>query len=347
MNPLRHQPAQGCLTVLMSLMLAACGGGGSGGAEPSGTAPVAVSPLPSAPAPAASAAPPAAGASEPGSASGVVCAAGDAPAVALAGFSLINVVRTAAGLPAFVPLPGLEATAQAHARYVAVNGSTGSEQSAALPCYTGATLAQRLAAAGVVPAAQAGARPHGESVLTYASASGTEISAWDIVNDALNNLYGRMQLLSPSAQHGGLGLSVQPQRRAFVVDTTQRADGASASGPALVVWPRDGTTGLPVRMLPSNLKPLDAGLVEGYPVTLHALAPVRVGRFLMTSVSSGAPVQATLITSGDDRHAFLSAGEVALVPTAPLTAGTQYRVELEATVGSEPVSRSWTFTTAP
>jgi hypothetical protein len=347
MNPFRHQPARGCLTVLLSLTLVACGGGGSGGSSPSGAAPVAAAPLPSSPAPAASAIPPLPGASAPDPSNGVVCASGDAPLVASAGFSLINVVRIAAGLPAFLPLAGLEATAQAHAQYVAVNGSGGSEQSAALPCYTGATLAQRLDAAGVVPAEQAGVRPKGESVLTYAAPSGTQIAAWDIVNDALNNLYGRMLLLSPSAQHGGLGLSVQPQRRAVVLDTTLRADGASAMGNALVVWPRDGTTGLPVRMLASNLKPLDAALVEGYPVTLHAVAPVRVSRFVMTNASSGTPVEATLVTSADDRHAFLTAGETALVPTAPLAAGTQYRVELEATVGTEAVVRVWTFTTAP
>lgn len=349
MNPLRHRPACGCLTVLMSLMLVACGGGGSGGSggsAPTGSGPLAAAPAPSTPAPAASAIAPAPAASEPGTI-GVACAAGDAPLVAAASFSLINVVRTAAGLPAFVPLAGLDTVAQAHAQYVAVNGSTGSEESAALPCYTGATMAQRLDAAGVVAGEQPGQRPRGESVLTYAVPSSTPASAWDIVNDALNNLYGRMQLLSPSTQHGGLGLSVQPQRRAVVVDTTLRADSAGATGNALVVWPRDGTTGLPARMLPSNLKPLGAGVVEGYPVTLHAVAPVRVGRFTLTNASNGAPVPATLVTSADDRHAFLTAGEVALVPTAPLSAGTAYRVELEATVGNEPVNRVWTFTTAP
>lgn len=348
MTPTSHPPAHGCFTVLLSLMLAACGGGGSGGASsPSGGSPVAVAPAPSAPAPASPVIPAPPGASSPGPGSSVACASGDAPLVASAGFALINVIRAAAGLPAFVPLAALETTAQAHAQYVAVNGSSGSEESATLPCYTGATVAQRLAAAGVVPAEQAGVRPHGESVLTYAAASGTQIAAWDIVNDALNNLYGRMLLLSPSAQHAGLALSVQPQRRAVVLDTTPRADGASAAGNALVVWPRDGTTGLPVRMLPSNLKPLGAGLVEGYPVSLHAVAAVQVGRFTMTNASSGAPVEATLVTRADDRNGFLSVGEVALVPTAPLSAGTQYRVELEAMVGTEAVSRVWTFTTAP
>lgn len=327
MTPISHRPAQGCLTVLLSLTLAACGGGGAGSASPSGAVPVAMTP----------AAP----------ASGVVCAAGDAPLVASASFALINVVRSAAGLNAFVPLAGLESTSQAHAQYVAVNGSSGSDQSAALPCYTGATLAQRLNTAGVVPGVQAGVRPHGESVLTYVATSGTRMAAWDIVNDALSNLYGRMQLLSPSAQHAGLALSVQPQRRAMVLDTALRADGVSAAGSALLVWPRDGTTGLPVRMLASNLKPLGAALVEGYPASLHSVAPVQVSRFTMTNSSTGAQVAATLVTSADDRHGFLSAGEAALVPTAPLSAGTQYRVELDATVGTEAVYRVWTFTTAP
>lgn len=100
-------------------------------------------------------------------------------------------------------------------------------------------------------------------------------------------------------------------------------------------------------MLASSLKPLDGSVVEGYSVTLHAAVPVQVSRFVLSEAASGTPVSATLVTSASDRNAFLSVGEAALVPNAPLAAGTRYRAELDAAVGSTAIHRSWAFVTAP
>jgi hypothetical protein len=266
-------------------------------------------------------------------------------------FALINVVRSALQLPEYVATSGISGTAQSHAQYAAANGNTGSDEQPALPCYTGATLQQRLANAGVEPVQLPGYRPHGESVLTYTytASPGVEVQAWDVVNDALNNLYGRLLMLAPPAQQAGVGFSVQPggQRRALVVDTALLPSAATAADNRWVVWPRDGATGLPARMHSSNLKPLDAALSEGYPASLHAMVPVQVSRFVMTEASSGTPVAATLITRATDRNAVLGLGEAALVPHAPLAAGTRYRLELDALVGTQAIHQDWTFTTAP
>ncbi|RZL38280.1 MAG: CAP domain-containing protein [Rubrivivax sp.] len=350
MTPIRRLPAQGCI-LLAVLALAACGGGGGGGgaqgsATPS-TPPVVTVPPPTTPVdPTPPASAPSAPPTDTGPGSSITCTSGDTPVVAAANFELVNAVRADAGVPQLVYLPALGATAQDHARYVAFNGNSGSSETAGLPCFTGATVEERLAAAGVAPVQRPGMRPHGESVLAYDAPSSAAFGPAKIVEDALNNLYGRMLLLNPMAQQGGVGMSVQPQRRALVLDVAGAAD-ASASSDSFAVWPRDGSTGLPVRMLASNMKPLDAALTEGYPVTLHALAPVQVSRFAMTYAGSGNPVAATLVTSANDRHAFLSQNEAALVPEAPLAAGTQYRVELDAIVGTTAVHRSWLFTTAP
>lgn len=347
MSPAHCQPALAGLVLATTLSLAACGGGGGGGA---GSGPAAAPVLTTPPSPGAAAPPPPAPPPAPDTGVPVpACAPGDAPLMRASVFALINVVRSALQLPEYVAMPGIGGAAQSHAQYAAANGNTGPDEQPALPCYTGATLQQRLANAGVEPVQLPGTRPHAESVLTYATPSGVEVQAWDVVNDALNNLYGRLLMLAPPAQQAGVGFSVQPggQRRAMVVDTALLAPAATAADGLWVVWPRDGATGLPARMHPSNLKPLDAALSEGYPASLHAMAPVQVSRFVMSEAASGTPVAATVITSATDRHAVLGRGEAALVPHAPLAAGTQYRVELDAQVGTQAVHQVWTFTTAP
>lgn len=352
MTPAHCQPALAGLVLATTLSLAACGGGGGGGGGGATSGPAATPVLTSPPSPGAAAPPPPAPAPAPPTDTGApapTCAAGDAPLMRASVFALINVVRSALQLPEYVAMSGIGSAAQSHAQYAAANGNTGPDEQPALPCYTGATLQQRLANAGVEPVQLPGTRPHAESVLTYATPSGLEVQAWDVVNDALNNLYGRLLMLAPPAQQAGVGFSVQPggQQRALVVDTALLASAATAADSLWVVWPRDGATGLPARMHPSNLKPLDAALNEGYPASLHAMAPVQVSRFVMSEAASGTPVAATVITNATDRNAVLSRGEAAVVPHAPLAAGTQYRVELDALVGTQAVHHAWTFTTAP
>lgn len=324
-------------SLLLASVLTACGGGGGGssGAAATPAAPAASTVTNPVPAP-------------PDPAPGVACAPGDAPLVRAAVFSLVNVVRSATGLPQFARLPAFDSTAQAHAQYMVANGSAGVDETQGLPCFTGADLPQRLAGAGLVTTDQPGARARSEIVFAYATPAGTEAQPWDLVNDTLHNLYGRMFLLDPRIQQMGLGFSAKPasQQRAMVFDTALMPDGVPADAAAWVVWPRSGATDLPVQMRASNFKPLDASFTEGYPVSLHAVSPVQVSRFVMTNAADGAVIAATVVTGANDRHGFLTLGEAALVPHAPLAAGSTYRVELDATVGATPLHLSWSFTTA-
>ena len=59
------------------------------------------------------------------------------------------------------------------------------------------------------------------------------------------------------------------------------------------------------------------------------------------------PSLATVVTGANDRNRFLSGSEAALVPHAPLMAGTTYRVEFEGSAGTAPLRLVWSFTTAP
>lgn len=263
-------------------------------------------------------------------------------------FALMNVVRTAAGLPQFVRAPAVDGTAQAHAQYVVANGSLGTEEAPSRPCFTGVSFTQRLADAGVAVAEVAGQRMHSEIVIAYTNPAGVELQPWDMVNNALHNVYGRMLLLDPRALQIGLGFSARPAgpQRALVLDSVL-PPGTPVDGSAWVVWPRDGATGLPTAMGPSDMKPLAAGVTEGYPVSLQTMAALQVSRFVLTRASDGAVVAATLLTAATDRNAFLARGEAALVPHAPLVAGTTYRVEVDASVAGNAVHKVWSFTTAP
>lgn len=356
MSHSRRPPVVATSTLLLTLALTACGGGGGGGGSSTGAAPAAATPAP-APAPAASsvaqdpppapAPAPAPAASEPPAAGSVACAPGDAPATRSAAFSFVNMVRSVLGLRPLVRLAAFDGTAQAHAQYVVANGSSGAEESPGLPCFSGTDLAQRFAGAGVVSATLPGGRARGEIVVGYVT-PGTELQPWDLVNNTLHNLYSRMFLLDPRAEQVGLGFSARldgPQR-AMVLDAAA-LPGAVEPAEVWAVWPRDGTTGLPARMPTSNIKPLDASLTEGYPASLHATAPVQVSRFVISNASDGQPVAATVLTQANDRNGFLTEGEAAVVPHAPLAAATTYRVELDGSAGATPLHLSWSFTTAP
>jgi len=355
-----RQHARSSAALLLAMALTACGGGGGGGASGTsgavGSSPAPAAPAPSpAPSPAASGAapavpPPAAGTTpEPAPGSSVVCTPEDLTQPRSGAFALINLTRLALGLPQLTRLPALDGTAQAHARYVIVNDDTGVTESPARLCFTGTDLAQRLTAAGVVSTESPGLRQRTEIVMAYTAAAGAEPEPWAYANDMLNNLYGRIVLLDARMQHVGLGYSAEAggRRRALVVDTTVLA-GAALPDPNLwAVWPRDGATGLPARMHSSDMKPLAAGLVEGYPITLHAAAAVQVTRFVLSNASDGASVEATALTGANDRNDLLTASEAALVPHAPLAAGTTYRVEFDGSVGATPLHLVWSFTTAP
>ncbi|KAK6023887.1 PAS domain S-box protein, partial [Ostertagia ostertagi] len=254
--------------------------------------------------------------------------------VASAATSALSIVEI---WPVLSRLAAIDGVAQAHAQYAVANDSSAVEETPGLPCFSGATLTQRLAAAGVVPADAPGLRTSSEIVVGFTVSGGMELQPWDIVNDALHNLYGRTFLFDPRMQQIGLGFSAEPngQRRVIVLDTAMLPASAAVSADVWAVWPRDGATGLPTQMRSSNVKPLADGIVEGYPITLHAAAAVKVSRFVITTASSGAPVEATALTAANDRNRLLTEGEAALVPHAPLAAGTTYRVEFEGSADAD------------
>ncbi|MEO6280611.1 hypothetical protein, partial [Roseateles sp.] len=338
-----RQPLLSSFALFLMMALTACGGGGGGGA---GGTPAAIgSPPPAPTAPGASAA----AGTDPVPGGGLVCTQGEVTSTRSATFALVNLTRFALGLPQLARLTALDGTAQAHAQYAVANEESGVTESYGLPCFTGVDLAQRLAAAGVVSTDLPGLRQRSEIVVGFAASANAEPQPLDYINDALNNLYGRTFLLDPRMQQVGLGFSAEPGglRRTLVLDMALRADTPAANAEVWAVWPRDGATGLPTRMRPSNIKPLAAGLVEGYPVTLHAAAPVGVTRFVMSTASDGSAVETTVLTAANDGNLLLAASEVALVPNAPLAAGTTYRVEFDGSVGMTPLHLAWSFTTAP
>lgn len=342
-------PLLSASALLLTLALTACGGGGGGGSSTPGTI---ASPAP-APAPAASAATPVVppvvppvGGTDPVPGGTLACVPGDSPEFRSSAFLLVNLTRLTLGLPQLARLPAVDGTAQAHAQYAVANASTALEESPGKPCFTGADLTQRLAGAGITAVEAPGLRSRGEIVIGYL-ATGSEPQPWEFVNDTLNSLYGRMFLLDPRIQQMGLGYSTEPagQRRVMVLDMAV-LPGSTVDGVVWTTWPRDGATSLPTRLRASSMKPLDAGLTEGYPITVHAARAVAVSRFTLSTAADGTAVEATVLTSANDRHGFLADGEAALVPHAPLAAGTTYRVEFSGSAGAAPLNLVWSFTTA-
>lgn len=327
--------------LLVASVLAACGGGGGGGSTSSAASPAPTTPAASS---ADAVTPPA----DAASAVTVACMPGDGPETRSAAFTLVNLTRLALGLSQPPRLAALDTTAQAHAQYVVANGSTAMEEVTGRPCFTGADLTQRLAGVGIGAAEAPGRRGRSEVILAFEATGGAELRPWDYVNDLVNSLYGRVVLLDPHMQQLGIGFSAEPggTRRALVLDTALLPGAPATGSDSWVIWPRDGATGLPTRMRATNIKPLEGTVTEGYPITVHAAAALQVFRFTLSTATDGLFVDATVMTAANDRNGFLAGGEAALLPRAPLAAGTTYRVELDGSVGTTAVHQVWSFTTA-
>jgi len=330
----------GCIA---AAALSACGGGGGGDSS---------TPAPSADTPAAPASPtspttnpnpltpsPAVPDTTPIGGAGAPLATGN---IALDGREWINYRRSQVGMTTLTQNSFIDRAAQNHSDYQRLNNTITHDEESGKQGFTGVDVAARLTAAGYVFNTRA-SRAYGEVISATSNGSGQYMA-----EELITAVYHRFVIFEPVFKEIGTGAATTAQGYNYFTAnfTANNGYGTGLASGQVAVWPFNGQTAVPRNFFSDTESPdpvPDRNEV-GYPISVHANIDltVRVNSFTVRP-RGGADLAARLLTNANDTHTGTSSA--AIVPLAPLAANTVYEVSFNGTVGSNAVTRAWTFTT--
>ncbi|MEH6436812.1 CAP domain-containing protein [Massilia sp. DD77] len=308
-----------------ALALAACGGGGSDGpaaATPSATGSVA-------PPSGGTAIPPAADASAP-SLSGNIASDGR---------NWINYRRAQAGVPAVTENAQINAAALGHSEYLRVNNLMSHDQVPGRQGFTGATLTDRLAAAGYTLPANGG-YAYGEII-----SGTTNRSGFYMAEELITAIYHRFVMFEPMFKEIGTGAATSASGyNYFTADFGARGGyGTGIARGTVVTWPFNGQAQVTPNFYSDTEAPdpVPSQNEVGYPISVHTNLDTSLTVQSFTVRPRGG---ANLTTQRVDPAGGQKTA-AAIVPLQPLKGGTTYEVSFSGAVNGTPVTREWAFTT--
>ncbi|MBQ5948763.1 CAP domain-containing protein [Massilia sp. ST3] len=308
-----------------ALALAACGGGGSdspAAATPSATGSVA-------PPPSGTAIPPVADASAP-TLSGNIAADGR---------NWINYRRAQAGVPAVAENAQINAAALGHSEYLRVNNLMSHDQVPGRQGFTGATLADRLAAAGYTLPTNGG-YAYGEII-----SGTTNRSGFYMAEELITAIYHRFVMFEPMFKEIGTGAATSSSGyNYFTADFGARGGyGPGIARGTIVTWPFNGQAQVTPNFYSDTEAPdpVPSQNEVGYPISVHTNldASLTVQSFTVRPRGGANLTTQRVDPSGGQKTA------AAIVPLQPLKGGTTYEVSFSGAVNGAPVTREWSFTT--
>jgi len=192
--------------------------------------------------------------------------------------------------------------------------------------------------------------------------------AGECTKNLFNSVYHLISLVN---WYREVGISVTPGKTCVIVlghDAANEMKPQLPKAGSVSVTPSAGQTGVETTFfnqleVPTPAADIGVGTGVGRPVLVNlysqgaeTLAPTEVGviSYTMTRVSDGAAVDARILTAPGvlsmgakltaDEH-INGSGNVVLLPTSPLDAGTAYKVTFVGSVKQNPVGKTWIFTT--
>jgi len=303
-------------SLLMALLLAACGGGGNADApvvSGPGTTPTPPAQEPSAPA-----------------------LTGDN---ARDGYNWINYRRSLLGLSVLTRNSRIDVAAQGHSVYQRVNNTITHDQTRGLPGFTGVTLLDRLTAANYT---LTGTYAFGEVISATSNNSG-----FYQVEELITAIYHRFVIFEPVFREVGTGASATNSGyNYFTADFAVTGGYSGLGGGRFIVYPANNQAGVPTNFFSDTESPdpVPGQNEVGYPISVHADIDnnVTVQNFTVAP-RGGTALNVRLLSNANDSVTSRSAA--AIVPLAPLRAATTYDVSFSGTVGGVGVTRSWSFST--
>ena len=226
-----------------------------------------------------------------------------------------------------------------HSEYLRTNNVMSHDQNPGSPGFTGATLKDRLNAAGyTIPAS---GYAYGEVISGASNGSG-----FYLAEELITAIYHRFVMFEPKFREIGTGAATSSRYNYFTADFATRGGfGPGIAANTVVTWPFNGQAGVVpnFRSDTEEPDPVPDRDEVGYPISVHANidAPLTMQAFTVRP-RGGANLQVQVVNpsgSASERTA------IAIVPLARLAAATTYEVSFSGTVNGNPVTRDWTFTT--
>lgn len=259
---------------------------------------------------------------------------------AVDGINWINYRRQQAGENMLARDARLDAAAQGHSNYLQINKLVSHEEMAGKRGFTGASLADRLSAAGF------GFHQTGHAFGEVIAATGSN-SGFAASDELITAIYHRFVLLEPmSKEIGAAADKALVGSTYFTADVVTDGLNQGLGSGNFITYPaanqelvptffnNDGETPNPV---PSQHQ-------VGFPISIHAdlVSTVNVQQFTLQP-RGGLAMPVQLLTNATDPNTPQSAA--AIIPLNILASATTYDVQFAGKIDGMTVNRRWAFTT--
>lgn len=260
--------------------------------------------------------------------------------IAVDGRNWINYRRAQAGVPTVTENAQINIAALGHSEYLRTNNLMSHDQKPGTPGFTGATLLDRLNAAGYTIPATGFA--YGEVI-----SGATNGSGFYMAEELITAIYHRFVMFEPKFREIGTGAATSASRyNYFTADFATRGGfGPGIAANSVVIWPFSGQTGVTPNFYSDSEEPDPVPNINnvGYPISVHANIDSTVAMQTFTVRPRGGANLPVQVVNSSATAAERTA--IAIVPLAPLAAATTYEVSFSGTVNGSPVTRDWSFTT--
>lgn len=273
-----------------------------------------------------------------------------------AAFELLNNERLTCGFGALARNSQLDEAARGHANWLLLNNFTGHYQQEGTTAFTGVNPADRIKAAGYVPAWSA------DEIAQISGSANTTGYGMLAVRGLLSAPYHLVGMVSATRDVGIAVMSSDEAgstekfkgRIVAQFDLAYTAASGSQTRPADTVlsYPCAGTNGTFARLSGESPNPLpgrNLGVSPvGQPVYLvgDANKTLAISSTLMQETGTGNTVALLApITSATDANKTLKVNEAIVFPDAPLKTNTEYAVTIDGTNGGTSFTKTFKFKT--
>ena len=264
-----------------------------------------------------------------------------APQAAIDAMHAINAARAQADDPGAKLETHVVTSSQNHATYYATNaaayanGLSPHDEDASFPNgFTGVQFFTRMSAAGF------GGTPMFET-MAFVGDANASVGEW------LDTVFHRIPILHPNMAQFGYALSTAGGRNNDVADF---GSGTAEKPDAVITWPPPGATNIPgafdiAQEGPTPPAPPGGGGTTGPLVSVFFAN--NGGTITSHSIkdSAGHTLPDTLIAPNDPTFGPFMLGSYCFYADGPAPAHATFTVDIAGTVGGQPFSTSWSFTT--
>jgi uncharacterized protein YkwD len=260
--------------------------------------------------------------------------------IAIDGRNWINYRREQAGVPTVAQNARLDIAAQGHSDWQLRNNTVSHDEVPGTPGFTGATVRDRLTAAGYT---FSGSFAYGEVIAATSSRNGFEM-----VDELMTAIFHRFVILEPVFKEVGTGAATSSANFSYFTANFAANNGFGPGVSSIVTWPFSGQTGV-TRNFFSDTEapdPIPNANEVGYPISVHAnITSVLTVQTFTVRPRGGAVLAVSLLSKATDARPETPTSAAAIIPLQPLAANTTYDVSFTGRLNSTTVSRNWSFTT--